>query len=253
MLAKHYRNLIDDLLQPLDPDMDMKTRDSILLLLGCFLLGPLADFFINGIVIGLLFRMRFTEQLAFVYVPFLFAVAMILSKKIVRSRFAALHPLILALFFFGALLGHLTLVGLQHTRKYSMSLDNEYDAGKKAFLLRSPEWSQILFVTSEKAQAELRATYTHKPVPVEVAVVSNYGCDRSVVVSTVAGVDVRDDNGATWTWQVDRSTQTSAEASSPGNEDQKLFWCYHPPRTKEFENPPARAWETHPAHQATPN
>jgi hypothetical protein len=226
----------------------MKLRGMILLLLGCLLLGVFADFFLNGVVIGRLLRIRFTEQLAFVYVPFFFAVAMILSKRIIHSRFVALHTPAVILFFLGTFVGHLTLVNLKYTRNYSMSLDAEYDAGKKAFLLRSPGWSQILFVTSEKAQAELRKNYTDKPVPVEVAVISDYGCDKSAVVSTVAGVDVRDDDGATWTWQVDRSNNPP-EATEPGNEDQQLFWCWHPPPMKEFENSPARPWEIHPARQ----
>lgn len=227
----------------------MSTRDSILFLLACLLLGPLADFFCNGVVIGYVLHAKFTDKYSFVYIPFFVTVAMVLSNLILHSRFVHLHSRAVIAFFVGAIVSHLTLVGFKYNRGYSMDLDVQYDAGKQTFLLRSAEWSQILFVQSARAQEELKKNYQHRPVPVQVAVVSDYGCDRSAVVSTVAGVDVRDDAGASWTWQVDRSTGLPA---GPGDEDKRLFWCWHPDVVKYLENPPARAWEVHSTQQSTP-
>jgi len=221
-------------------------RKLIALLTVCVIIGAIVDFGFNGVAIGFLFHRPFQETWSFIYIPFFFAVAMMLSTYLVRGPYRDVNLYGVLAFFIGTALGHFALVGFGYTRHYLMKLDVQYDAGQQTFLLRSPEWSQILFVTSDRAKQELSAHFLNTPVPVDMAVMSDYGCDRSAVVRTVAGVDVQTDNGATWTWQVDHTSPSSARYE-PGNEDQRFFWCYHAKPIKDWEGGPVgvRPWEVH--------
>jgi hypothetical protein len=221
-------------------------RVPLFIILGSVFFGIAVDFLFNGIVVGYIFNRDFSEKWSFIYIPLFFAVAMTLSNYLLQSTQKRLANHAVGAFFLGNLLGHLTFVGVPHSPIYWMTFDEEYDAGENGVLLRSTEWQQILFVTSGKARAEIQHHFKRAPIPVTLSITTDYGCNRSAFVSTVAGIDVMIDGGATWTWQVDHNEITQGKRG-PAMEDQSLFWCHRPPKLKYLvETPWLRPWEIHP-------
>jgi len=220
--------------------------DFLVVVLSCLLLGVVVDFAFNGIVIGYFSQSVFTEKLAYIYCTLYLAVAYGLSNYIPETKFHNFSYHGVAAFIVGALLGHLSFVGAHSVRVYMMEPDAQYKSENNEILFRSPTWQQVLFVTSDKVQQAMNEKFGGQHVPVLLEVVSDYGCDRESVISTVAGVDVKKDRVANWVWQVDRK-MTNIEAG-PNTEDHRFFWCKRKAKIKEFETMPgSRPWEEHPA------
>jgi len=226
--------------------MSWQKRNTIIVLLFVAL-GVLVDFLFNGIIIGYFFKMVFKEQWVFIYAPLYFALAMGLSNFLLKSqRFHEFHWAAIFAFLCGTALGHLTFVDIHRTQTYQMDLDLAFNDQYGTILLRSNDWPQILLVTSASARDELTKHYTQsQKVPVELDVITDYGCNRSNAISTVAGVDVMSDNSATWAWQKDNEMSLQNLAKGPGQEDQHLFWCVRPPRPKWMDDSPWRPWDRH--------
>lgn len=224
----------------------MMTKDQVRkvapMLVLCAVLGVGVDFAFNGVFVGFLFNQPFTEKLCFFYVPLFLACAMTVGSWLTSSPRWHGHTFHgVAVFLAGVVFGHLGFVGHHGVRVYTMDVDTGYGS----ILLRSSEWPQILFITSDNVKRELASKFVNREVPVTVDVVSDYGCDRAAVISTVAGVDVRHDDAATWTWQVDHLSG-GAPDSGPGMEDKHFFWCRRPPPIRQLEtNPGLRPWEQH--------
>jgi hypothetical protein len=235
-------------------------------------LGVAADFTFNGLILGFLFKARFTEQWIFIYAPLYFALAMGLSNILLKSKWRDLHVYLVVAFVVGTALGHLSFVGIHRTQNYTMNLDTQYNDQYGTILLRSSEYPQILLVTSPTARDELTHNYMQgQKVPVALDILTDYGCNRSNAISTVAGIDVQYDNSATWAWQKDNIAVAAAEEADaatkkinadpngehrdvgdevmplpkvgPGHEDQNLFWCWRPGRPKWMDDSPYRPWD----------
>lgn len=187
-------------------------------------MGAAADFFFVALVIGWAFNFVFNESWFFIYGPAYLAGAGTLWNLLLNSPWRQERRFGVYGYLVGILLSHFIFVNAHGFRNYSMNLDSHYDAGTQGALLRSIEWPQVLFVTSEKARATLSRDFRDKPAPVKVAVTTDYGCYRDAAVKTVADVDVMFDHSATWTWQVNQLSKIS-DKYSPGEEDQAFFWC----------------------------
>jgi hypothetical protein len=198
-------------------------------------LGALVDFLFNGVLIAWAFKLQFKEAFAFIYIPLYFTVALTISNYILTTKWEKLAAATVVIYLAGAALGHFTLVGAHRTLKYSMNWDDHYETEKNMALLRSNDWPQILFVSSERVEDELKRNYVGHPVPVTVDAVTDYGCYRNAAVHTVAGVDVMYDRMADWTWQVNHLAPP-AQKYGPGKEDQVYFWCHRPPPIKFLED-----------------
>jgi hypothetical protein len=227
--------------------MSERVRHSLIILLFIFI-GVFVDFLFNGILIGYIFNLVFKEQLIFIYVPLYFAVSIAISNYLRKSPWHKLHTPVIIAFLCGALGGHMALVNIHSPKIYNMDLDMQYNDQYGTVLLRSTEWPQILLVTSDRARDELVHGYNQaKQVPVILDIITDYGCNRSNAISTVAGVDVQYDNSATWAWQKDNLMMEdigdAKVIKGPGTEDQKFFWCARPPRPAWMDKSPWRPWD----------
>lgn len=209
--------------RPLLRSSDINRRQT-LVFLACVPLGAVSDFFFVALVIGWAFNFVFNESWLFIYGPAYLAGAGTLWNFLLTSPWRQERRFGVYGYLLGALLSHFIFVNAHGTRLYSMNVDKKYNAGVQGVLLRSPDWPQVLFVTSEKAREELTRNFEDKSAPVTVSVTSDYGCYREAAVKTVAGVDVMYDHSATWTWQVNQLSKISG-SYNPGEEDQRFFWC----------------------------
>jgi hypothetical protein len=226
--------------------MKNRNQDIAIVGLSCLLLGFIADFGFNGVILGYVSQTMFTEKFAYIYCTLFFSIAYGLSNYLPETRFHKFSYFGVAAFLVGTLISHLSFVGSHSIRLYIMEPDLKYTATEKAILFRSATWQQVLFVTSDNVQKSMSERFNNEHVPVVIEVTSDYGCDRETYISTVAGVDVRTDHAANWVWQVDR--KMAVIEPGPNTEDHHYFWCRRKPKIKEFEGvlPGTRPWEEHP-------
>lgn len=214
-------------------------REIIYFLLVCAFIGLMVDFLFNGVAVRFLFRQFFKEQWAFIYVPLDLALASTLITLLHRTRWTHLANRGALAFVCGIILGHLIFIGHHVTRFYSLIqlTDSNY------VLLRSMSWPQILFIEGEEVRKNLLQNPTGEEVQVTMDMVTDYGCIRTAVVSTVAGIDVKEDHDTTWTWRMNEYAKTPKRAG-PGMEDRRFPWCRHLAQIKVGTTPTStRPWD----------
>jgi hypothetical protein len=94
-------------------------------------------------------------------------------------------------------------------------------------------------VESENVLNEIHKKGNGNTIPIQMAMVSDYGCFRTATIATVEGVDVKSDPNSTWTWRLN-DYATTPESKGPGNEDLIFPWCSHLPGLKMMEDGPTR-------------
>jgi hypothetical protein len=194
----------------LNPDREMKIDRRKALLYGVgVLLGVFVDFFCNGVT-------KITFPI--IYLPIYLGIAATLDNGLAKSfglraaRMAALS------FLIGAFLGHCILTGRQHFDRYEMRLERE-----DPLTLRSDAWPLRLLLTGDHVRQAIAAQ--NGAAAVLVRVVTDYGCIRTIRVSSVAGVDVENDPDITWTWRSEMKGDKSGIEAGPGAVDRGPFWC----------------------------
>jgi len=188
-------------------------RHPTALLVFCFLGGALLDFVFNGV---------FKIIWIVVYGPAYVVAAKLLAYKLGQSRWKEHVKVAVWALLIGAGVGHLIFTGHERGKAYRMDVVSDAPV-----TLHAPQWSQRLLVSSPKVDKALAALPSRKDVPVTVTFVLNYGCVKHWYVETVAGVDVRGDSDASWTWRTDgRAPADPGLALGPGDEeDRGLPWC----------------------------
>jgi hypothetical protein len=190
------------------------------ILVGLPVLGFCVDFILNGVLKVIWFP---------IYATVYFGLAVSFYNYFHKSRLRPWATGASCLFLTGTALGHLFWTGRAELRTYSMSI-----VSQSPFELRAPEFSDTLFVMSDKLLAKLgdQTALGSPPVPVTIEVIKDYGCIRSFKVARVAGVDVMKDPGANWVWRpADRQTTEERAASAHvlkagiEEENQRLLWC----------------------------
>lgn len=178
------------------------------------LFGVGVDFLVNGVL-----KIIWIAIYGAVYVTI--AATLYNYALSTRWRSFGLALTISAVFLLGTALGHIAFQGKTQVRVYSMNL-----VSTEPILLRSPDFSDGLFVTSEKLHAELAKPGSPRVIPVRILVVQSYGCVQSFKVASVAGVDVITDPQASWVWKVVPGTSVRGKASvGMKEENQRLPWC----------------------------
>ena len=218
---------------------NQQQRERIYFFLVCTLLGLAADFLFNGVAVRALFRQFFKEQWAFIYIPLDLALVSTLITLLHRSRWTFLANRGGVAFVCGIIVGHLIFIGHHVTRNYSVIQlsDSNY------VLLRSNTWPQILFIEGDEVRKKLLQNPSGGQVPVTMEMVTDYGCIRTAVVSTVAGIDVKEDVEVRWTWRMNERAKTPKRAG-PGMEDRRFPWCKHINQIKVGTTPTStRPWD----------
>lgn len=195
----------------------MKNRFALpafLLAVACALLGALLDFVFNGV-----FKIVWIVIYGPAYVVAAKGLATQLSQHS-KTRFKPLTRVAVGGFLGGAIVLHLASTGHRRQAVYPMLL-----ATADPITLRSEQWPQKLFVSSDKLSKTLAGPNAQQQIPVATERVTDYGCTRTFEVVSVAGVDVRSDPDARWTWKTDPRAAARATPAGPGYEDQGLPWC----------------------------
>jgi len=208
-------------------------------LIFSLLAGLLVDFLFNGIAVKVIFRRPFKEEWIIIYGPLFIAFAGTLYTFLEQagSKFSIYGP---PAFLFGALIGHLALVGHHSYWSYDMTLVSK----SPYVLLTSENWPQILFLDGDSINRALDQHKLKDQVKVSMEVVTDYGCIRSEIVQTVFNANIRDDRNAGWTWRLNKTAGTREE-DGPGMEDLRLPWCRHERELKLIEGGPKfdRPWD----------
>jgi hypothetical protein len=135
-----------------------------------------------------------------------------------KTRFSKFSNRTIVAFLFGSFGAHFALMGADHIFTFPMSV-----ASDSPIVLRSTEWPQKLYVSSEKLTQALLHQPDRTDLPVTVEEVTDYGCIRTFAINTVDGVDVKTDADAAWTLRTEDLRMLND--AGPGNEDHKLPWC----------------------------
>ena len=182
-------------------------------------------------MIRFLFQSYFKESWIIIYAPLDLAVAMTLYNYLLQSKWRDFAGEGIGIFILGVVLGHAAFVDHHATRVYVMNVVSK----SPYVLLRSDKWPQILFVAGNAVTRSVAEHPFDQGVPVEVAVVTDYGCIHTAEVKSVARVDVGSDPSSTWTWRINNYATTS-EYDGPGMEDLRLPWCKHIQQVRDIEN-----------------
>lgn len=179
------------------------------LLFTCAFLGVLLDFIFNGVL---------KIVWIWIYAPAYLTAATILVARLSKTRHKPVANEAAGLMILGALALHLLFTGAIRQSVYPMDLSLT-----EPVTFRSDLWPQRLIVLSDQLSKHLTGMPSTKALPVVIERIADYGCTRSSVVVSVAGVDVRVDPDARWTWKTDPLAAASFEG--PGFEDRGLPWC----------------------------
>jgi hypothetical protein len=123
--------------------------------------------------------------------------------------------LISACFLGGTAMGYLVFMNRERRFSYPMRI-----VSRSPLVLQAADWPQQLVVEGEKVKQALENS---PAVTVATSVVTDYGCRRTSVVSTVDGIDVRNDPAASWVWRTPPGLPSPV--SGPGFENHTLPWC----------------------------
>jgi hypothetical protein len=156
-----------------------------------------------------------------IYGPVYLGIAASIYNYLHVSRWRPFAWTMAVAFLSGAALGHLALTGRAQIRVYQMKLVSD-----APITLQSPEFSDCLFVTSDRLRNALAQRASQENIPVAIQVIRNYGCIESFKVTSVAGVDVMSDPQAMWVWKpVAEFPARGAAHSGMKEENQRLPWC----------------------------
>jgi hypothetical protein len=190
-----------------------KASDRLLVVAGSFLLGCLADFIFNGV---------FKIIWAAVYGPCYLVLAIFVGGGLDKTRFVEISRKAAVVFLVGSAFAHF-LLSERHTI-LSFPMDVLNVEADQPVRLASKDWPQELVVQSPGLQTALVQGASKTAMPVTVEVTKTYGCVRSFRVSTVGGVDVKNDIKSSWTWRTNVDSH-APEAAFPEYVDRKWFWC----------------------------
>ena len=199
----------------MSPPIERKITPAIVF----FLFGVLTDFISNGV---------FKIGAFLIYASVYLVVALTLHAQLARSqKWKNLASLATAAFVAGALGGRFFLAGHSSQSTYMMSLVKD-----SPITLKPSEGTQVLIVVSEKLQTKLNSMKTEPAgvmqVPVLIDIVKDYGCLRVFNVHDVAGVDVKSDPEASWSWKTESQEEKGGRAASQlglGMEYRWRPWC----------------------------
>jgi len=179
-------------------------------LLACAISGAVLDFLFNGVL---------KIVWIIVYGPAYIAACKVLTTQLERLKRPELNRLGVIALMGGALVCHLASVGRRREVTYPMVRISD-----DPVTLHSSDWPQVLAVSSEPLKQLLANRSKAEEVPVVLQAVMDYGCYRSIKVTTVAGVDVQSDPAASWTWRMENRAPMPTDIG-PGSEDLQLPWC----------------------------
>jgi hypothetical protein len=179
------------------------------LFLLCTLLGFTVDFVFNG-VLKIIWVV--------IYLPCYFALGATLWNWLVENRWSQWAIVGVAGFALGCLGTHFAFNDCHRIQLYHLAL-----VGDSPVALRSKDWPETLFVTSEKLSQILRGWADKNDIPVTALIVTDYGCTKSTRMVAVAGFNIDTDPDTNWVWKDDDRLQKIK--TGPGSEDRYLPWC----------------------------
>ena len=193
----------------------MNRAKLILALVLSAILGVGVDFFVNGVL-----KIIWVGIYGAVYVTI--GATLYNYALSTRWRSFGLAVTIATGFLLGTACGHVAFEGRSKVRNYEMNL-----VSTDPILLQSPDFSDGLFVSSDRLQAALAGKPSaQRDIPVTVQVIQSYGCIQSFKVASVAGVDVISDPQASWVWKpVPGTPVRDIPHAGMKEENQRLIWC----------------------------
>jgi hypothetical protein len=192
----------------------LKSRNLFLCLFILF--GVLSDFLIGGV---------FKIIWPFIYVPTYFVIAMTMGNYLTRIQFQISSQIAIVTYLSGAAIGHLWFVQHHSYAIYPMEIAA---VSTTPLVLKSAQFPELLFVSSHKLTEALAAqTPAPQTVPVVVEITTDYLCVRSFIINSVAGIDVKLDADAAWTWRANYAGLHNDLHTGPTmpTDNKRWPWC----------------------------
>jgi hypothetical protein len=186
-------------------------------------IGPALAFGFFGLAVDFLCNGVFKIGHYLIYGAVYLVVALTLNAQLAKyPQWAHLSKFAVYAFLIGAFGGRFILAGHSGQRTYMMTVIKD-----SPITLKPMEGPQVLIVVSEKLTQKINTlpVSDKRVVPVVIDTVSDYGCLKVFNVHDVAGVDVKTDNEASWSWKTEAAGSRAVSQPGLGTEDHWMPWC----------------------------